>query len=186
MNSATQNLEQDHTYILRLIDVMEIMTQNKTFDAEDVESVIYLIKNYADGFHHEKEEQMLFPLMATKGFSMSNGPLAVMLHDHEQGRNYVKGMVEGIEQLRNGSEMAYTTIRDNMTGYISLLRGHIYKENNVLFRMADNLFTEADHEKLLKDYQKVEKSKICGSILSGYIEAIEQMEHKYEQEISKL
>jgi hemerythrin-like domain-containing protein len=61
MNSATKNLENDHVYILRLIDVMEKVTNINRPDIPDLETIVNLIKNYADGSHHAKEENLLFP-----------------------------------------------------------------------------------------------------------------------------
>jgi hemerythrin-like domain-containing protein len=179
MKSATQNLENDHVYILRLIDVMESITYLDSPDINDLETIVYLIKNYADGFHHEKEENLLFPLMEHKGFSPNQGPVAVMLNEHTQGRNYVKGMVEGIDLYKNGNQQAISTIYTNMRGYISLLRSHISKENNVLFRMADNVLTESEQQELLKEFSKVENSKVCGNVLTGYIASIETLEKTY-------
>lgn len=185
MKSATQNLENDHVYILRLIDVMESVTYQDSPDINDLETMVYLIKNYADGFHHEKEEHMLFPLMEKKGFSPNQGPVAVMLNEHTQGRNYVKGMIAGIDHYKNGNHEAVSEIYTNMRGYISLLRNHISKENNVLFRMADNVLSENEQEDLLKEFSKVENSNICGSVLSGYIASIEALEKSYIIDISK-
>jgi hemerythrin-like domain-containing protein len=179
MKSATQNLENDHVYILRLIDVMETITFQDIINVNDLETIVYLIKNYADGFHHEKEENMLFPLMQEKGFSPHQGPVAVMLNEHTQGRNHVKGMVEGIRLYKDGHKEAVSVIYMNMRGYISLLRNHISKENNVLFRMADNVLTETEQEQLLQEFTKVENSNVCGSVLSGYIASIEALEKAY-------
>ena len=92
MNTATINLENDHVNILRLIDVMEKMLLVKSKNTDQFEKTVSLIKSYADGLHHAKEENLLFPLMVKRGFSGEQGPIAVMLHDHAEGRDYVKGM----------------------------------------------------------------------------------------------
>ena len=39
-----------------------------------------------------------------------------------------------------------------MTGYVELLRSHIMKENNILFRMADQVLTPAEQENLLSAF----------------------------------
>ncbi|NJK98111.1 MAG: cation-binding protein, partial [Bacteroidales bacterium] len=67
MKTATQNLEDDHAFILQLTDVMELMVNQQTKSIQDIETVLSLIRNYADGFHHAKEENLLFPLMTQKG-----------------------------------------------------------------------------------------------------------------------
>ena len=149
MNNATKNLEDDHVYILKLIDVLEIMTDATVPVVSDLEEAVTLIKNFADGLHHAKEEALLFPLMAERGFSTQQGPIAVMLQDHTQGRNYVKGMLENINLLKAGDLSSITAIYYNIQGYSELLRNHIAKENNVLFRMADNALSAGDQESLI-------------------------------------
>ena len=96
MTTATQNLENDHIQILRLIEVMERVTESAVPNVEHLETIVKVIREFADGLHHAKEEQLLFPLMVQKGFSNQTGPVAVMLHDHVEGRNYVKAIAENI------------------------------------------------------------------------------------------
>jgi len=102
-----------------------------------------------------------------------------MLHEHVQGRNYVKGMTEAIILFKAGNEAEIDKIYENFNGYIALLRNHISKENNVLFRIADNVFTEADQQDLLKKFATVENSNFCGGVLSDCIIAIEHLEAVY-------
>ena len=179
MNTATQNLENDHVYILRLIDVMERMVVNLATDAPDMEMVVGLIKNYADGFHHAKEENLLFPLLVQKGFSNETGPVAVMLHDHAEGRRFVKGMADGIAAYKRGNESALPDIYLNMQGYIDLLRAHIGKENNVLFRMADRVINAADQEYLLAEFAAVEAKDYGERRIARFILDIEALETVY-------
>ena len=180
MNTATKNLENDHVNILRIIDVMEKMILVKSTNTEHFEKTVSLIKSYADGFHHAKEETLLFPMMVKKGYSIEQGPIAVMLHDHAEGRDYVKGMTEGISGYKKGNEAALAKIYENMQGYIILLRNHIAKENNVLFRMADNALSENDQQELLEEFAKVENEGVCGEVLKDCITAIEKLESAYK------
>jgi hemerythrin-like domain-containing protein len=179
MNTATKNLENDHVHILRLIDVMERITESDEPVVTHIEQVVEMIKSYADGLHHAKEENLFFPLLATKGFSTEQGPVAVMLNEHVQGRKYVKGMADNIDLYKNGDKRALEKIYSNMQGYIDLLRSHILKENNVLFKMADNILTKDDHQNLLKQFEKVEKSKLCGGVLNDCIQQIETLAKVY-------
>ncbi len=158
MKTATQNLENDHIYILRLCDVMLAMVEKQSVDTSHFELVIDLIRKFADGTHHAKEEDLLFPLMGEKGFPSKQGPVAVMLDEHEQGRNYVKEIVEGIQKLKDDNTAALQSIYENMSGYAHLLQGHIDKENNILFRMADQAFSNEEQQNLLVQFTTIEGS----------------------------
>lgn len=178
MNTATFNLENDHIQILRLTDIMEIITTLGDPEVAHLQEVVDLIRNFADGMHHLKEENQLFPMMGKKGLSNEQGPVAVMLHEHEQGREYVRGMAEGIELYKQGDHSKLEVIFKNMIGYAELLRAHIYKENNILFRMADNLFTQDDQKSLLAEFDKIENPD-QGDPHAKYVKRIEHLASIY-------
>jgi len=179
MNSATQNLEDDHVYILKLIDVMEIMTKSSEPDITDLEEAVEIIKNFADGLHHSKEETLLFPMMSERGFSTQQGPVAMMLHEHSQGRAYVKEISENIELFKNGDLSALAFIYSNMLGYGELLRNHIAKENNVLFRMADQALPKEDQQFLYKQFEEIENRGIPNQQKKDFIVRIERLTQSY-------
>ena len=116
METSTQNLELDHQYILQLLEVMEQMVETRTTQIEDFETVVELIRNFADGFHHAKEEHLLFPLLAQKGFSPEQGPVAVMLYEHIQGRNFVKALADELSQIRQNKTSDFSLVYQNVSG----------------------------------------------------------------------
>ena len=143
------------------------------------ELVVELIKNYADGFHHAKEEKLLFPILVKKGFSNEAGPVAVMLHDHAEGRNFVKNMAAAIVRYKNDDESALPEIYRNMQGYIDLLRTHIAKENNVLFRMADHMISVEEQLVLQQQFDDVETIEFGKAKIQKFITDIEGLEVVY-------
>lgn len=158
MKTATENLENDHVYILRLTEVIIAMVENRSKEIGHFELVVELIRNFADGLHHAKEENLLFPLLGEKGFSPEQGPVAVMLSEHTQGRNFVKGALEGIKEFKNGKQGELQSIYENLGNYATLLQNHISKENNILFRMADQVFSDEEQQTLLNQFAEVESN----------------------------
>ncbi len=179
MDTATSNLEHDHEHILRLISVMECIVGSENPNMGHIEKIVDIIKNYADGLHHAKEEKQLFPFLARRGFSPETGPVAVMMHEHEQGREYVKGITENVSLYMEGNHAALKEIYTNMSGYAALLRSHIGKENNILFRMADRALSDADQKELLKKFEKAEREQSNGSASADYIGTISSLALSY-------
>ncbi len=172
MNTATKNLEDDHIWVLKLTDVMKAVTLSGKPEINHIEDIIDIIRNFADGLHHAKEENILFPALEQKGFSAQQGPVAVMLHEHIQGRNFVQGMAGNLELYKTGNKSALQEIYWNMSGYAELLISHIKKENNILFRMADNALTESEQKKLLEQFEAIEQNRSKGEKVSDYINRI--------------
>jgi hemerythrin-like domain-containing protein len=180
MKTATKNLEDDHVHILLLTDVMEHITSSGKPDVSHLEMIVDIIRNFADGLHHAKEENLFFPFLGTRGFSSSQGPVAVMLHEHVLGRNYVKNMSESIALYKSGNESAAEDIFRNMNGYAELLRSHIAKENNILFRMADGVLSEADNNSLLESFAGAEEKHSVTYGKNDYAKQIEDLANYYE------
>ena len=117
MNTAAKNLADDHINIIKLTDVMLHMVQKKVINVSHIEKIINLIRDFADGLHHAKEENLYFPYLSNKGFSREQGPVAVMLYEHVQGREFVRGIAENLAWYSQGREEAISAVYENMNGY---------------------------------------------------------------------
>jgi len=179
MNTATKNLEDDHVHILLLLEVMKRIIGSDKPDISHIENIVDIIRNFADGLHHAKEENQFFPFLTKRGFSLTQGPVAVMLHEHVEGREFVKGIEANIPLYKGGNTSALGKIYSNMAGYADLLHNHIGKENNILFRMADNALSESDHKDLLIKFGEAENADLSGSSAEEYIKRIQQLASVY-------
>jgi hemerythrin-like domain-containing protein len=175
MNTATKSLENDHIWVLKLTEVMKAITLNEIPEIGHIESVIDIIRNFADGLHHAKEENLLFPALEKKGFSPQHGPVGVMLNEHIQGRKYVKGIADNLELFKKGDKAAIALIYMNMSDYAVLLDNHITKENNILFRMADNVLSDSEQKKLLSEFESIEQNRPEGTKVGDYTDQISKL-----------
>jgi hemerythrin-like domain-containing protein len=177
--TATQNLENDHVYVLRLTDIMLKLVQKKAENVEHMELIVNLVRYYADGLHHAKEEDLLFPMLGKKGYSPENGPVAVMLAEHVQGRAYIRGVADGITAFKSGDRAAMDVIHENLEEYAFLLAAHIRKENNVLFRMADQVLSADEQSILLIQFDDVEKHTETAYQTANAVKSIDELATVY-------
>ena len=88
--------------------------------------------------HMSKEEQILFPMIRSGQGGMANGPISVMLHEHDSAATALRRLRE----LTRGYEVpaeACNTWRALWHGLAALeesLHQHIHLENNILFPRA--------------------------------------------------
>ncbi|MBW2188922.1 MAG: hemerythrin domain-containing protein, partial [Deltaproteobacteria bacterium] len=66
-------------------------------DKAELVRFVSFIRDFADAYHHSKEEDMLFVAMVEQGFPREAGPIAMMLHEHELGRSLVS-VLDGLAQ----------------------------------------------------------------------------------------
>jgi hemerythrin-like domain-containing protein len=121
-----KRLVEEHVNIKALLalipDICEVLRSREVIDKQMILDVVDFIKSYADKFHHAKEEEILF-----KYTNENSDIIQVMLQDHISGRNFVKSILEGLENQDK------TMIVNGLTGYKELLTQHIKKEDEVLY-----------------------------------------------------
>ena len=116
---------------------------------------IRFFQQFADKCHHAKEEDVFFPVLKQRGIPEQGGPIGVMLHEHVLGRDCV-GRMQAASQ---GQPFDARMFADAARQYVPLLRQHIFKENNVLFRMAERVMSEADDADVTSRFSQVEKER---------------------------
>jgi hemerythrin-like domain-containing protein len=114
------------------------------------------LRGFADAWHHGKEEDILFRRMVERGFSEESGPVAVMLHEHRQGRAFVGSIAAIGADSGVVAPGEATTFLASALGFVPLLRQHIQKEDNILYPMSQRVLTSADFETMLEDFAAFE------------------------------
>ena len=152
----SNNLKQEHQLILRYIGLMEEYIYFSTEDVscrliwDKAEVFVEFIQNFADGFHHAKEEDILFVHMASPGVLTHCNPLPQMLMEHDLGRKCVTGMKDAV---KNND---FDKLIESTRAYGALLKEHIFKEDNILFPMAEEGIAETDKQCVKEAYETVE------------------------------
>ena len=154
INNFTKVLSDEHQHILGLAELLDKECSNlenkKELRKEFFASAIKFIKNYADKFHHGKEEDILFTEL-TKDNNMHCNPIPQMLFEHDEGRRCVKEMELGLRQDNKDKLIS------GGRGYAQLIREHIHKEDNILYPMAEEALGEKEKEKMLKQFAEADK-----------------------------
>ncbi len=138
---AIETLMNEHRVIERVLDgltgfVDEVQRTGGTEKAE-LSRFVTFVREFADAWHHGKEEDILFASMVEHGFPRDGGPIAVMLHEHEQGRGLIRILRERAEQADPWSDADRQELSRVANGYAELLRAHIHKEDAILYPMAE-------------------------------------------------
>ncbi|MFQ5537943.1 MAG: hemerythrin domain-containing protein [Gemmatimonadota bacterium] len=157
--TPTDLLRRQHQNILRVASVLERILEDEpvtgSLDFDGVADCIDFIRLYADALHHGKEEDLLFPALEEVGMPRDSGPVAVMLHEHRQGRQYAAAMADALPAAREGDREAHDRLVNAAFGYIRLIRQHILKEDNILFNWADQMIPEPACRSLCAAYEGV-------------------------------
>ncbi len=138
---AIETLMNEHRTIERVLDGLvgfadEVQRKGST-EKDELGRFVTFVREFADACHHGKEEDILFAAMVEHGFPRSGGPIAVMLHEHDQGRGLVAILRARAEQPGAWDDSDRTEIAEVSHGFAEMLRGHIHKEDAILYPMAE-------------------------------------------------
>jgi hemerythrin-like domain-containing protein len=153
---ATENLMKEHQLILKYVDLMERYAEfglkelNTSILFEKANCFIRFIHEFADHFHHAKEEDILFRYLDVPGVLTHCNPVPQMVFEHNKAREFVSNMENAI-QAKELNELAA-----NAGAYAKLLREHIYKEDNILYPMAERGLSDEAKSSLLKEYTETD------------------------------
>jgi len=156
----TQVMVDEHKLILRMIALVEqnsaAMQAGKFRNWQFFLDAVDFIRNYADRFHHAKEEDVLFVELIANGMPEKNSPIEAMLMEHDQGRAHVRGMEEAAQKAISGEAGQIPVLAEHAKGYIELLRGHIQKEDDILYPLAERTLPEEVRPHRVEAYSKAE------------------------------
>lgn len=160
---ATQQLKGEHEGIKIMLGILsQICRQLEAagnLNKGHFEGILEFLGVFVDRCHHGKEEELLFPALIAAGVP-KEGPVAVLLHEHEMGRKYVKAMIQAHAAYLDGDRSSSKDIVQNARGYIALMKDHIEKENKVLFVTADSRLSEKTQDQLFEGFEKIEAERI--------------------------
>lgn len=182
----TDILKEEHRAIERALDVLEKSAVKVGFGEKVLPEVfrgtIRFLQQFADGCHHAKEEDLLFPALERSGFSRDSGPVAVMLTEHEEGRFHVRALAQAIDRLEQHDPEAPSLISRHATAFASLLRSHILKEDHILFVMADARLSAGEQQRLHSDFEETENSQETGLKKKELLSLLAHLEQSIKKE----
>ena len=153
-------LLEEHKMLQQIAEKLVMLTE-KVQRAETPDSVIEelsQLKHIADELldaekHYLREENVLFPVLERHGISE---PPAIMWMEHNQLREKKKQLKALIE---NFTKMNFSDFKRQLGELAKavgdMLNNHIYKENNILFPVAQRVITEKEWSDMMEDFDEI-------------------------------
>lgn len=154
---AIDYLIEEHEQISKFLDRLEEecikVINEKTIDFDFFKASIEFIREYADGIHHKKEEDILFKYMIEElGLLGEKVIKNGMLVEHQLARSYVFKLGNSLNSYKKTKDdRDILQIIANSMAYVNLLREHIDKENSTVYTFAENRLKDDIKEKIEKE-----------------------------------
>lgn len=178
---ATDLLMQEHRVIERALIGLELAADALQHGGDVrpgffVEAAEFL-SGFADGCHHRKEEDVLFRAMLATGAQTEDGAIAMMSHEHEEGRAYTHALRNAAKRMAKDPS-ARRDVITNVRRYVALLRAHIEKEDDMLFPIADELIPPEQHDQLFAECVRADQPDMDSGAHARFLALAERLEHE--------
>jgi DUF438 domain-containing protein len=153
-------LKLDHEITERVFAAMETAFESSAGPAPaQVGRLLEYVRDYVDACHNQKEERHLFPRLEARGMPRHGGPLAVMLGEHEQAREILARLVPLCTSYAAGHTGNRHELHATFSEYADLCKNHFWKENDILYPMAQHLLNPADAAAVVQGIEAVEAER---------------------------
>jgi hemerythrin-like domain-containing protein len=181
--NATDALKNEHRVIEQVLNCLEKMANRclarGSLDKDSARKVIDFLENFAHRYHHGKEERCLFPLLEARGIPRDHGPIGVMIHEHEHGRQHIEGMIESLSRGGQDERQSQVQFVEHARAYIRLVREHIWKEDNHLFPMAERVLTDEELSYLESSFEQAEAGEKGLGVHEKYLELADELADRF-------
>ena len=170
--SPTDQLRAEHELVLMVVEAMqrevECIERTGKVHRDRVAQMVDFTRNFTDGDHHTKEEDLLFPLLEERS-PAAGGTVSILLSEHHAARDCIRAIDAALPDA-DTSAAARATIAENLRLYAYLLPLHIGKEDTVLFELTQNLLSDQEQEMLAADFSRDEETPAGASRRQYYHE----------------
>ena len=144
----------EHEVISQAADIVETLDGSWESDADGYSqkatSLIAFFREYADGYHHRKEEEVLFPALKDHPDFVLDEMVDEFEQHHEDFREYA---ADAESALADGD---HAQSYKHLKAYVNDLLDHIAAENDELFVLAETLMDEDELETIFFKFKDID------------------------------
>ncbi len=156
-----ETLRNEHGLIRRFVDLLsQAVTRLEVENPPPrafFDNGIEFVRGFSDGFHHKKEELVMFKQLAQKQNGAIDGQIEALRYQHDQGRAFIAAIAGALDSYAEGDPGNIAVVRENAAGFASLLKHHIHIEDHIFFPMAQEVMSGEELEELGKKFDKVQE-----------------------------
>lgn len=168
---AIAQLVQEHHVILEFLGQLQQAAKNIVADKippkEFFDLALEFAKEFADTYHHYKEEYVMFGLVAQRHAGTIDAEVEAQRQSHEQLRDLLSRIRKATDTLESTPDDSSRRLHRNVTEYAQVLKAHIKTENEFFFPLVMKTITEEEQEEIFAEFGRYE-SKLGDDVVDRY------------------
>lgn len=130
--------------------------------AERAEALVGIIRELGCGLHHVIEDELLFPLLEGHGLARECGAIGVLTYEHEAFEQALSRLSGAMGEAAEGDPWACRTWARQVDALSHISRGHMGKEEGVLFPFARRVLSPSEQEELCQRMLRLKGERFSG------------------------
>jgi hemerythrin-like domain-containing protein len=145
-----------HRVVNSMISLYATLEQNGDAKVGTLLKIVDFMRTFAGQCHHGKEQGHLFPILERRSVSVDWYPLEELISDHERTRVLVQELAGASKSYPQGDLKARESLAKSLRGLINLCPNHMWKEDYLLFPMANRLVSPKQWRDLREKFDAVD------------------------------
>ncbi|HWR13888.1 MAG TPA: hemerythrin domain-containing protein [Terriglobales bacterium] len=160
MKNIIAVLEHEHREIQKVVTLMSNlareMERGGTCEAALLDEIVQFMRIFGEQCHHGKEEKALFTLLESKGVPANGCPIAALVGEHRHGHELLNQLEAASVACKAGDVSVRPALINSLKSLVNLYQQHIWKEEYLLFPMANKVLSASDYDTLSQQFEAVE------------------------------
>ncbi len=144
----------EHEVIVSAVEILEALENtwegNPDVYLSKTKALISFFREYADAYHHRKEEEVLFPAIKAHPDFVLGELIDEFVQHHEDFREYATEAEEALDAKDFAASFKH------LKAYSNDLLDHIGAENDELFVMAETMIDEDELETIFFKFKDID------------------------------
>ena len=151
-------LRNEHGLMRHYVDNLEVAVQHleggKQPPTEFFVKAVKFAREFAETFHHLKEEHVMFVRLAQRQDGEMDGEIAALRSQHEGARDYVTEISLALNGYDEGRQIQIEKVMENANAYVALMRDHIHREDHLFFPLVSEKLTDDEMSQLTVEFDR--------------------------------
>jgi hemerythrin-like domain-containing protein len=172
-----ESLNDEHNLIMAVLDALEAYAMRLELgtpvDDHELLRFVVFLSDFADGWHHAREDEVLLVAMTRHGYAPDSGVLVHVRDQHVREREIFRKLKRAASAAAVGSRTA--RFIDVARELVAFERSHIRKETELFYPAAERELSTENHAQLDKEMARFARTHAPGGHLEWLWDLGEQL-----------
>ena len=158
MAKALSIIHDEHRSILAVLHGMDYLVQGirtlgRKIEPRVFHAMLYYLDTFSERMHHPKEDRYLFKAIRERS-AEAEALIAELEEDHARGEESLRRLAQALIRYEEGGDREFPAFEREVENFARNYWGHIRKEEDLLFPLAEQALSAADWSKVEIEIRK--------------------------------